>query len=299
MSSEAETAASVDTCCASCGTAAVDEIKLKDCDDCGLVKYCSDRCRGLDRPGHDRLCRKRLAEIDSLLKQPKSSYLGDCPICCLPLSIDLTKSTSMTCCTKIICNGCHYANRKREKEAGLGQRCAFCREPLPKTQQEADKNTMERVKKNCPIAMVQMGRKHFHEGDYKSALEYYTKAAEFGDARAHHHLSIMYEEGQGVNKDYKKKVYHAAIGGHTASRYNLGIFEGRNGSFERSRKHFIIAANLGFHDSLNCLKELYADGNASKEDYASALRAYQAAVDATKSEEREKAEEAIKNGEWC
>jgi hypothetical protein len=38
------------------------------------------------------------------------------------------------------------------------------------------------------------------------------------------------------------------------------------------------------------LKKLYSDGHASKEDYAGALRAYQAAVDATKSAEREKGE---------
>jgi hypothetical protein len=38
------------------------------------------------------------------------------------------------------------------------------------------------------------------------------------------------------------------------------------------------------------LRKLYADGHASKDDYADALRAYQAAVNATKSAEREVAE---------
>jgi TPR repeat protein len=63
-----------------------------------------------------------------------------------------------------------------------------------------------------------------------------------------------------------------------------------NGRYDRAKKHWIIAANLGDHDSLKCLKKLYADGHASKEDYASALRAYQAAVEETKSAEREEAE---------
>jgi hypothetical protein len=62
-------------------------------------------------------------------------------------------------------------------------------------------------------------------------------------------------------------------------------------------KDFIIAANLGDDGSLQALRQLYADGYATKEDYAGALRAYQTAVDATKSEEREKTEKAIKNGE--
>jgi TPR repeat protein len=38
---------------------------------------------------------------------------------------------------------------------------------------------------------------------------------------AHYNLSIMYSEGQGNEKDLKKKVYHleeAAIGGHADAR---------------------------------------------------------------------------------
>ena len=31
--------------CANCGIAAVDDIKLEECTDCDLVKYCSDKCR--------------------------------------------------------------------------------------------------------------------------------------------------------------------------------------------------------------------------------------------------------------
>ena len=56
--------------------------------------------------------------------------------------------------------------------------------------------------------------------------------------------------------------------------------------------------NIGHHDSLQGLKALYANGHASKEDYAAALRAYQAAIDATKSKQREVAEQmygAFKN----
>src|SRR6056300_653516 len=110
----------------------------------------------------------------------------------------------------------------------------------------------------------------------------------------------MYRTGQGVEKDTKKQVFHleeAAIGGHHMARHNLGCEEVDNGRYERARKHFIIAANLGWHDSLSNLKILYAVGHATKGDYADALRAYQAAVDETKSEERERAEKAIKNGE--
>jgi tetratricopeptide (TPR) repeat protein len=308
-------------CCASCGIAAVDEIKLKDCNGgCDLVKYCNNDCQDNHREQHEEECKKRVDEMrddiqrraaelrqtflrvelrdNQLFTQPDGTHLGECPICCLPLSIDVG-NVFTSCCSKWICKGCDHANKKREIEAGLQQRCAFCREPPPKSDEEAVKNCMKRVKKNDPAAMRRMGKIRRDEGDYQTALEYLTKAAELGDAEAHYVLSCLYAQGQGVEKDLEKEMYHseeAAIGGHHKARYDLGIVEWNNGRFERARKHFIIAANLGYNDSLQELRELYAEGHASKEDYASALRAYQAAVEETKSAERDKAEEAIKSG---
>jgi tetratricopeptide (TPR) repeat protein len=238
---------------------------------------------------------KRLAELRDrdLFEQPDGRHLGDCPICCLPLPIDISKSGLMGCCSNFLCKGCHYANMKREEKAGLQRRCAFCREPLPKTDEEFDEYRMERIKKNDPVAIWQMGKQLYREGKYEIALEYLTKAAELGDADSYHSLSVMYAQGHGVDKDAEKYVYHleqAAIGGHPEARHNLGCIEGNNGRYERSRKHFIIAANLGYHNSLSNLMTLYKNGHASKEDYADALRAYQAAVEATKSAERKKGE---------
>ena len=298
---ESEAAAAADEVCASCGTAAVDNITLKKCA-CGLVKYCTIDCQKNHRPQHKKACKKRLVELRDidLFEQPDSSCYGECPICCLPQPIDPKNSTLMGCCSQLICNGCNYANKKREFEAGLEHRCAFCREPLTKTEEEFDKRMMKRIKKNCPVAMCHMGKKRCRKGDFKGALEYLTKAAELGDVGAYYELSIMYREGEGVEKDMKKYIYHseeAAIGGHPEARHNLGYYELQNGRFERARKHWIIAANLGDDDSLKNVKNLNAAGFASEEDYANALRAYQAAVDATKSPERERAEEAIKKGE--
>jgi hypothetical protein len=46
-------------CCASCGIAEIDDIKLKDCDECDLVKYCSDKCKEDHRPQHEEACMER------------------------------------------------------------------------------------------------------------------------------------------------------------------------------------------------------------------------------------------------
>jgi tetratricopeptide (TPR) repeat protein len=200
------------------------------------------------------------------------------------------KSTLHVCCSKIVCNGCDYANNLREMENRLEHKCPFCRHPLPKTQAEMDKNKMKRVAANDPVALREKGKKHVSDGDYESAFDFLTKAAELGDVDAHGLLSILYREGQGVEKDEKKETYHeetAAIGGHPGARCSLACEEGRNGRFERAVKHFIIAAKLGYDDSIKALKECFKRGIVSKEDFAAALRAHQAAVHATKSPQRD------------
>mmetsp|Transcript_2452 Transcript_2452/g.3644 ORF Transcript_2452/g.3644 Transcript_2452/m.3644 type:complete len:147 (+) Transcript_2452:46-486(+) len=144
-----------------------------------------------------------------------------------------------------------------------------------------------------------MGIRRYPEGDYGSAFGYLNKAARVGDASAHSQLARMFMNGHGVGKDKKKAVYHleeAAIAGHPTARHNLGAIEWNNGSMERALKHFIIAANLGDDNSVDMLKHGYLEGVLSKEDFAAALRAHQAAVDATKSPQRDAAEKARGEG---
>ena len=81
----------------------------------------------------------------------------------------------------------------------------------------------------------------------------------------------------------------AAIGGNPEARHNLGCIEERRGRRDRAAKHFIIAAKLGFDESLECVKGLYKAGSVSKEVFAAALRGHQAVIDATKSPQREEA----------
>ena len=283
--------------CASCGIAGGDDVKLKDCSACKLVKYCGIECQRRHRPKHKNECKRRAAELrdEILFKQPDSSDFGDCPICCLPLSIDFTKSSLYSCCSKLICSGCDYANYKREIEEKLQSTCPFCRHPIPTSNEEGEKNLLKRVAANDPVAMTRMGVFRRKAGDHSGAVEYFTKAATFGNyAGAHYELSLMYYDGHGVEKDEKKYLHHlefAAIGGNVLGRYNLGCAEGRIGRLDRAVKHFIIAANMGDDRSLENLKFAYRKKLVSKEDFAAVLRAHKAAVDATKSPQREEAEQ--------
>eukprot|EP00984_Skeletonema_dohrnii_P021181 scaffold10510_cov84-Skeletonema_dohrnii-CCMP3373.AAC.15 len=283
-------------CCASCGIAELDDIKLMDCDDCDLVRYCNNECKEDHLRQHESVCKVRAVELrdEILFKQPESSHLGDCPICCLPLPLNHQKSVMQACCGKIICIGCDYANNLVRKRERLQPACPFCRHPPPKSDEESNKNKMRRVAANDPVAIREIGMKHGNiNGDYDLAFEYLTKAAELGDASAHYLLSLLYHDGLGVEKDEKKELYYleeAAIAGLPEARYYLAVNEGGNERYDRSAKHLIIAANLGHDGSIQMLKGYYKSGLVSKEDFAAALRAHQAAVDATKSPQRDAAE---------
>ena len=286
-------------CCASCGKTEVDDVKLKICTACKLVKYCSVECQKNHRSQHKRACKKRAREIreGELFRQPDESFLGECPICCLPIPLDQSKFSINTCCSKRICKGCEYATMLRDEEEGLEERCPYCREPVPDTQEECDQNTIKRVKANDPLALCETAKKCDDEGDYEGSIQYYAKAAALGYAEAHFNLSCMYDEGRGVEKDNKKRVYHleeAAIGGHHLARYNLGCVENASRRIDRAAKHFIIAANLGYDHALEHVKEGFQMGIVSKGDFEMALRGHQAAVDETKSQQRDAAAEYYK-----
>jgi tetratricopeptide (TPR) repeat protein len=285
--------------CVNCGIAAVDIIKLEECTDCDLVKYCSDKCREEHREQHEEHCKKRKAELHDkeLFTQPDETHLGECPLCFLPMPIDPRKFAFYSCCSEIICKGCVYANYKSNGYDEMKARsCPFCREPRPEKGGE-HKRMMKRIKAKDPAALNQMGGKFHIEGDYNGALEYYTKAAELGNAFAHYTLGNMYGEGEGVEKDEEKEVYHferAAICGHPTARYNLGCHEGINGRVERAVKHFMIAANHGHEESMKALWAEFKDGYITKEDLDATLRTHQAAINAMKSLQREEAERLLK-----
>ena len=282
-------------CCAGCGVKENDDIKLKKCTACYLVRYCGVKCQKEHWSKHKRECKKRAAELrdEFLFKQPEGNHMGDCPICFLPLSFEKSKSSLMPCCSKLICKGCLYVSMVREMEGTLEKRCPFCRHPTPESDEEIKTIFMKRVEANDPIAILQMGMKHEEEGDYKGAFEYLSKAAELGNLDAHDHLGTKYLLGQGVEKDMKKSIFHlekAAIGGLPEARHNLASIEVENGRVKRAIKHLIISAKQGFEESLISLKEAFETGYITKEDFATALCAHKAAVDALNSPQREAAE---------
>ncbi len=297
MSEENDNDSGTMLCCASCGIAEIDSVKLKKCTACYRVKYCGVECQRDHWSKHKKDCKKRVAELrdELLFKQPESTNRGDCPICMLPLSFDLM-TTMMTCCSKEICRGCTYANYSHETVVSVVPKwlCPFCRKAVPDTVEEGHKQRMKRIEVNDPVAIRQEGGDQYQKGNYTRAFEYWTKAADLGDAEAHYQLSGMYFRGEGVEKEERKHTYHleeAAIAGHPDARHGLGCEEWNNGNTERAVKHLIIAATQGYDDSIKGLMDAFKGGYVNRDVLTTALRAHQAAVDATKSPQRETAEE--------
>ena len=145
---------------------------------------------------------------------------------------------------------------------------------------------------------------YYHDGedgfpqDYYKALELFVQAGELGHADAYCNVGYAYENGNGAEID-KKKANHfyklAAIRGDVYARYNLGVDEEDLGSMNRALKHYMIAAEGGEPISLKKIQKLYTNGHATKDDYATSLRAYQAYLVEIKSAQRDKAAAAHAN----
>eukprot|EP00985_Skeletonema_marinoi_P029790 scaffold29064_cov80-Skeletonema_marinoi.AAC.1 len=149
-----------------------------ECDGCDLVRYCSEKCQQDHRPKHGEMCKERAATLrdEILFKQPERTNVGDCPICFLPLSLDKQKSMMNSCCSKIICKGCVYADMMREKKADYS--CPFCRKMIPDTEREQYKDVMKRAAAKDSFAMILLGVRCYSKGDFRGAFKHYKKAAE-------------------------------------------------------------------------------------------------------------------------
>ena len=102
----------------------------------------------------------------------------------------------------------------------------------------------------------------------------------------------MYYNGYDVEEDKARAIHHlqqAAMKGDVQSRHNLGGVEAFNGNYELAVQHYMISAKMGFEKSLNNIKDMFKQGQATKAQYAEALIGYRDAVEETKSTKREEA----------
>ncbi|KAL7524913.1 hypothetical protein ACHAXR_000775, partial [Thalassiosira sp. AJA248-18] len=216
----------------------------------------------------------------------------DCPICFVRLPLCGSEKQYNSCCGKMICYGCVYADAIARRSAG--GICPFCRTPAPTSGEETVERMKERIEVGDTVAMYNLGCRYSSGGDEdgvpqdsNKALELWHQAAKLGSAMSHSKIANTYAD----KKDMEKAKYHwelGARGGDVASRYNLGLLgEGLAGNMNRAMKHFMISSGCGCDDSLKKIKTGFSDGHVTKDHFENALRAHKESKDEMQSDHRD------------
>ena len=292
------------TTCANCGR---EGSNLNICNKCKTATYCNAACKKRHRSKHKKDCERRVDELheeelererraadlhdEALFEQPPPAE--DCPICMLPLPSLIKGSKYNTCCGKVFCSGCIHAVAKRDGGVGL---CPFCRTPTPKSVKSV-KHILKRVEIDDAEAINQLGccyseGSHGLPRDHAKALELWHRATKLGHDTSYYSIGNAYISGNGVERDEKKANHYwelAAMGGYAEARRNVGVYEYNAGNIDRALKHFMIAAGSGLTRSLEDIKTMFKNGDATKDDYTKALRVYQENLVEIKSAQRDEA----------
>ena len=112
-----------DEACANCGKNGSDIVKLKNCNACRLVKYCSVDCQKAHRRQHKKVCKQRATELkdEQMYSQGHERPEGDfCSICTLPIPLPTGAHSGLSaCCLKSVCDGCNFAAQKKKRHERL------------------------------------------------------------------------------------------------------------------------------------------------------------------------------------
>ena len=238
----------------------------------------------------------------------------DCAICLVPLSRSKPSETLYkACCGNAICVACnkeHEVAIKKQNDAGkkFVFSCPFCREPKPTCLDEQFSRLQARCVKNDRVAFTQMGAVYRDGGlgkakDDLKALDCYIRAVELGSAEAcvgigNSYKGVAHERGIGVAVDKERAALFERVGalrGHIEARYNIGYSEYDLGNHEIAIRHWKIAAEAGYQNSLDALRKIYnADGKVPGKEFMSTEEldmiyrsGHEAQMD-VKTEEREK-----------
>ena len=293
-------------------------VSLKACKACMHARYCSAACQRNHWPKHKTACKLRAAELrdEALFKDPPAKE--ECPICFLPMPVQLICCVSLPpatvssvpiynfakaneelarmdtdgyypCCGKSICKGCVHSF----VQSGNDEKCPFCNAERKRnaTDEENVGGILKRAEANDASAMNVLGSWYYHgihdlHQDHAKAMALFTKSAELGCSKAHNNLASIYHH----RGDLKKAKFHveaAAMAEDEAARCNLGILECNSGNMERSIKHWTIAASAGEYNAMHQLRKFFKKGVVSRESIDATLAAYNNSCAEMRSEARD------------
>ena len=238
---------------------------------------------------------------EELFKDPPTR--PNCPVCEVRLPVE-AETTYMSCCGKVICDGCVSETKAANNWKGT-EKCPLCKSlPVPK-----DDYTDKLAEHDDAMSNYKLGSQYFSRGDLEKSMELWHKSAEQGSVLVHHNLACSYLQGLGCEEDEEKAMYHwklAAIGGDESSRHNLGNVAFNRGQDELAIKHLAIAANAGHLKALKMLFFYRADDDevekgprrcghphVSKDEIDLVVKAYNASLLAVRTEPRVTAKKNI------
>ena len=135
-------------------------------------------------------------------------------------------------------------------------------------------------------AQNSLGDEYYNSKDYASAVYWYRKAAEQGNARAQKNLGYCYQYGQGVTQDYYEAVKwyrKAAEQGFARAQCNLGYCYEYGHSVTKNIteavKWYRKAAEQGLADAQCNLGYCYESGQGVTQDYYEAVKWYRKAAE--------------------
>jgi TPR repeat protein len=120
-----------------------------------------------------------------------------------------------------------------------------------------------------------------HRSDYATALREWQPLAEQGNAFAQYNLGLLYDNGQGVPKDYdqaRQWYEKAAVQGHAEAQVNLGILHDYGRSvpqdFKKALYWYRLSAKQGNDLAQRRLGFMYERGDGVAKDYVQAYMWY-------------------------
>ena len=275
--------------CSACGK---ESDALKKCTACKCVWYCDKKCQNKHRKEHKHECRRIKKELDKrggkldvgfevdigpLGKLPQRE---ECPICMLVLPLQKKLHKYYGCCGKSICAGCEY---QHQIKSGNQYTCAFCREPIPKTEKEYVAQLSKRVELKDPQALCNMGM-YYGRGmcglsvDQTKCIDLLRESASLGYPIAHYHLATIHfngEMGLAQNKEEAfKYTEKAAEGGDLISRHNLGWDAQSNGDHAAAMHNYRMCASGGFRRSMEDLIGAFGAGLLHHADLAKTMQSF-------------------------
>lgn len=126
-----------------------------------------------------------------------------------------------------------------------------------------------------------LGDQYYNKGDYKQAIEMYTKAAEYGHAEAIFNIGYCFINGQGVEKDIvegTKLCRESAERGYIHAQYCMGYYyeigSGVTKDMVEAARWYRRAAERGYARSQCNLGVCYEDGRGVEKNMVEAAKWY-------------------------